>query len=236
MLLLFFATLLLIVCNESVWSKVIRDAAKASGEPTAPPRIETAKKIVHLQANTLELRYAVTKDNNGKVVSLRVSAECSQFLDKMYLSIAFSAQGAMVPALALAGGTIGKKRLKFRISQLFFSLFLKVGCHAPTTATTRLWRSANRFGWQSKASKAFLASIVAIQPLIAAPCSAATAPWRCNLTLTSPPTTVCLPNPRPIVCHIDSDSVILFAHRKIETIAQRRRAVLRCRFKPTAFG
>lgn len=101
---LFWSTLLLIVvCNEHVWSKVIRDAAKASSEPTAAPRIETAKKTVHLQANTLELRYAVTKDANSKVVSLRVSAECSQFLDKMYLAIAFSAQGAMVPSLALAG-------------------------------------------------------------------------------------------------------------------------------------
>lgn len=90
-------------CFELAPCKVIRDAAKASSEPAGPARIETAIKTVHLQSNTIEMRYAVTKDENGRAIALRVSAECDRFIDKMYLAIGFSKDGAMVPALTLAG-------------------------------------------------------------------------------------------------------------------------------------
>jgi hypothetical protein len=108
--LLMLLTLLVLFCIELTQCKVIRDAAKASSEPTAPPRIETAIKSVHLQSNTIELRYAVTKDEHGQAISLRVSAECDRFVDKMYLAIGFSKDGAMVPALALAGEIFKRKK------------------------------------------------------------------------------------------------------------------------------
>lgn len=100
MLISFF--LVVVVWLSLAFGKVRHDRHK--GEPTpAPPGVELGSTTAELQTHTIELRYAVAKDAQGSVASLKLTAECNHFSDKMYLAIGFSRTGQMVPSFALAG-------------------------------------------------------------------------------------------------------------------------------------
>jgi hypothetical protein len=103
-LLLLLLLLLLLCCAAPTLGRVVRDKDKADQKAAAHGAVTMlGEASAELQSNRIDVRYTLIKARTGALKSLKLTAECNNFRDSMYLAIGFNAGGAMVPSLTLAG-------------------------------------------------------------------------------------------------------------------------------------